>query len=127
MFSFPRSARLQTSPSVLGTSRWYRLALTLVAGGFALQLGTLPAAAKTADSEVQILKTSGIIEAIAKHNDDGSPIEKGIVGINRLTKVQLPTLYSLYGAILADEVFPAKDFLNPRSDRIVDAFDQSFF
>ena len=39
---------------------------------------------------------------LAKHNDDGSPIEKGIVGINRLTKVQLPTLYSLYGAILAD-------------------------
>ena len=68
MFSFPRSARLQTSPSVLGTSRWYRLALTLVAGGFALQPGTLPAAATTADSEVQILKTSGIIEAIAKHN-----------------------------------------------------------
>ena len=38
---------------------------------------------------------------LAKHNDDGSPIE-GPVGINRLTKVQLPTIPSLYGAMLAD-------------------------
>jgi nitronate monooxygenase len=38
---------------------------------------------------------------LAKHNDDGTPIG-GIVGINRLTKVQLPTIASLYGAMLAD-------------------------
>lgn len=39
---------------------------------------------------------------LAKHNDDNTLIEDGFVGINRLTKVQLPTLASLYGAILAD-------------------------
>ena len=38
---------------------------------------------------------------LAKHNDDCTPIEGAIVGINRLTKVQLPTLASLYGAMLA--------------------------
>lgn len=38
---------------------------------------------------------------LAKHNDNGTPIE-GIVGINLLTKVQLPTVPSLYGAMLAD-------------------------
>lgn len=69
MFSSPRSAHLQSSPSVAGTSRWYRLALALVTGGFALQLGTLPAAAKVAGSEVQTLKTSGITEAIATRSN----------------------------------------------------------
>ena len=54
---------------MLGPSHWYRLALTLVAGGFALQLGTLPAAAKAAGAEVQILRTSGIVEAIASHSN----------------------------------------------------------
>lgn len=39
---------------------------------------------------------------LAKHNDDSSPIPGAMVGINRLTKVQLPTIASLYGAILAD-------------------------
>jgi nitronate monooxygenase len=38
---------------------------------------------------------------LAKHNDDGSPTN-GLVGINLLTKVQLPTVPSLYGAMLAD-------------------------
>jgi len=38
---------------------------------------------------------------LAKHNDDSTETG-GLVGINRLTKVQLPTLASLYGAILAD-------------------------
>lgn len=38
---------------------------------------------------------------LAKHNDDNTPTG-GLVGINRLTKVQLPTLASLYGAMLAD-------------------------
>ena len=38
---------------------------------------------------------------LAKHNDDNTPTE-GMVGINRLTKVQLPTIASLYGAMLAD-------------------------
>jgi nitronate monooxygenase len=38
---------------------------------------------------------------LAKHNDDGTPTG-GLVGINLLTKVQLPTLPSLYGAMLAD-------------------------
>jgi nitronate monooxygenase len=38
---------------------------------------------------------------LAKHNDDSTPIEDAIVGINLLTKVQLPTLASLYGAMLA--------------------------
>lgn len=37
---------------------------------------------------------------LAKHDDDGNPTG-GIVGINRLTKVALPTLASLYGAMLA--------------------------
>jgi nitronate monooxygenase len=39
---------------------------------------------------------------LAKHNDDSTPIEGAIVGINRLTKVPLPTCASLYGAMLAD-------------------------
>lgn len=38
---------------------------------------------------------------LAKHNDDGTPLNQGFVGVNRLTKVQLPTLASLYGALLA--------------------------
>jgi nitronate monooxygenase len=50
---------------------------------------------------------------LAKHNDDNSPViinhngdsgsdsGCGLVGVNRLTKVQLPTLASLYGAMLA--------------------------
>lgn len=38
---------------------------------------------------------------LAKHNDDGSPTG-GLVGINLLTKVALPTIHSLYGAMLAD-------------------------
>jgi nitronate monooxygenase len=38
---------------------------------------------------------------LAKHNDDGTPTN-GLVGLNLLTKVQLPTLSSLYGAILAN-------------------------
>lgn len=38
---------------------------------------------------------------LAKHDDDGKPTG-GIVGINRLTKVALPTIPSLYGAMLAD-------------------------
>jgi nitronate monooxygenase len=37
---------------------------------------------------------------LAKHNDDGSPTD-GLVGINLLTKVALPTIHSLYGAMLA--------------------------
>ena len=41
---------------------------------------------------------------LAKHNDDNSPTG-GLVGINRLTKVQLPTMASLYGAMLADVDF----------------------
>mmetsp|Transcript_3424 Transcript_3424/g.7540 ORF Transcript_3424/g.7540 Transcript_3424/m.7540 type:complete len:631 (+) Transcript_3424:674-2566(+) len=38
---------------------------------------------------------------LAKHNDDGSPTG-GLVGMNLLTKVSLPTIHSLYGAMLAD-------------------------
>lgn len=38
---------------------------------------------------------------LAKHNDDGSLVD-GVVGMNLLTKVQLPTVSSLYGAMLAD-------------------------
>jgi NAD(P)H-dependent flavin oxidoreductase YrpB (nitropropane dioxygenase family) len=38
---------------------------------------------------------------LAKHNDDNTPTG-GMVGINRLTKVQLPTIASLYGAMLGD-------------------------
>ena len=38
---------------------------------------------------------------LAKHNDDGTRID-GVVGLNLLTKVQLPTIASLYGAMLAD-------------------------
>jgi|UniRef100_A0A8J9TAL6 NAD(P)H-dependent flavin oxidoreductase YrpB (nitropropane dioxygenase family) len=37
---------------------------------------------------------------LAKHNDDGSIID-GLVGMNLLTKVQLPTIASLYGAMMA--------------------------
>jgi NAD(P)H-dependent flavin oxidoreductase YrpB (nitropropane dioxygenase family) len=36
---------------------------------------------------------------LAKHNDDGSPTD-GAVGMNLLTKVALPTIHSLYGAML---------------------------
>lgn len=38
---------------------------------------------------------------LAKHDDNGSPVG-GLVGMNLLTKVQLPTIPSLYGAMLAD-------------------------
>jgi nitronate monooxygenase len=38
---------------------------------------------------------------LAKHNNDNTPTG-GIVGINLLTKVQLPIIASLYGAMLAD-------------------------
>ena len=38
---------------------------------------------------------------LAKHEDDGTSID-GVVGMNLLTKVQLPTVPSLYGAMLAD-------------------------
>ncbi|KAJ1493203.1 hypothetical protein T484DRAFT_1929666, partial [Baffinella frigidus] len=38
---------------------------------------------------------------LAKHNDDGTPIES-VIGINCLTKIQLPVMSSLYGAMLAD-------------------------
>lgn len=38
---------------------------------------------------------------LAKHNKDNTPTG-GIVGINRLTKVQFPTIASLYGAMLAE-------------------------
>ena len=38
---------------------------------------------------------------LAKHDDDAEPIAGGLVGVNLLTKVQLPTIPSLYGAMLA--------------------------
>ena len=38
---------------------------------------------------------------LAKHDDVGKPTG-GLVGINRLTKVNLPSIHSLYGAMLAD-------------------------
>ncbi|CAJ1944303.1 unnamed protein product [Cylindrotheca closterium] len=38
---------------------------------------------------------------LAKHNDDSTPTG-GLVGLNLLTKVQLPTIASLYGAMLAE-------------------------
>ncbi|MEM1427453.1 MAG: hypothetical protein AAGF75_12985 [Cyanobacteria bacterium P01_H01_bin.130] len=59
----------QPSPSAPKATPWYRLGLTVVASGFALQLGTLPAAANTAGSEVQLLHASGIIEAIAHYGN----------------------------------------------------------
>lgn len=39
---------------------------------------------------------------LAKHDDDGTPITNGAVGINCLTKIQLPTIQNLYGAMIAD-------------------------
>jgi NAD(P)H-dependent flavin oxidoreductase YrpB (nitropropane dioxygenase family) len=39
---------------------------------------------------------------LAKHNDDNTSIDGGLVGINRLTKVTFPTIASLYGAMLAE-------------------------
>ena len=40
---------------------------------------------------------------LAKHHDNGSPIQgPGKVGINLLTKVQMPTVPTLFGAMLAD-------------------------
>ena len=38
---------------------------------------------------------------LAKHNDDSTPTNHGFVGINCLTKIQLPNVPSLYGAMLA--------------------------
>lgn len=38
---------------------------------------------------------------LAKHENDGTPTN-GLVGMNLLTKVELPTIPSLYGAMLAD-------------------------
>ena len=37
---------------------------------------------------------------LAKHNDDSTPTNKGFVGINCLTKIQLPNVPSLYGAMV---------------------------
>ena len=37
---------------------------------------------------------------LAKHDEDGKPFD-GLVGMNLLTKVSLPTIHSLYGAMLA--------------------------
>lgn len=37
----------------------------------------------------------------ARHDDDGTLVQDGWVGMNLLTKVQLPTVPSLYGAMLA--------------------------
>jgi len=39
---------------------------------------------------------------LAKHNDDSTPIPQAQVGMNLLTKIQMPTIPSLYGAMLAD-------------------------
>jgi len=39
---------------------------------------------------------------LAKHNDDSTPTNSGFVGINCLTKIQLPNVPSLYGAMLAE-------------------------
>jgi len=43
---------------------------------------------------------------LAKHEDDGSLVTsskgEGLIGINCLTKIQLPTIESLYGAVLAN-------------------------
>jgi len=39
---------------------------------------------------------------LAKHNDDSTPTNHGHVGINCLTKIQLPNVPSLYGAMLAE-------------------------
>jgi len=39
---------------------------------------------------------------LAKHNDDSTPTNHGFVGINCLTKIQLPNVPSLYGAMLAE-------------------------
>jgi len=39
---------------------------------------------------------------LAKHNDDSSPIPGAQVGMNLLTKIQMPTIPALYGAMLAD-------------------------
>jgi nitronate monooxygenase len=39
---------------------------------------------------------------LAKHNDDGTLITTGAVGINCLTKIQLPTIQNLYGAMIAE-------------------------
>lgn len=42
---------------------------------------------------------------LAKHEDDGTLIQGGGVGINCLTKIQLPTIHNLYGAMFADVDF----------------------
>jgi nitronate monooxygenase len=39
---------------------------------------------------------------LAKHEDDGTLIKGGGVGINCLTKIQLPTIQNLYGAMYAE-------------------------
>jgi nitronate monooxygenase len=39
---------------------------------------------------------------LAKHEDDGTLIVGGGVGINCLTKIQLPTIQNLYGAMIAE-------------------------
>ena len=39
---------------------------------------------------------------LAKHNDDSTPIPGANVGMNLLTKIQMPTIPALYGAMLAD-------------------------
>lgn len=39
---------------------------------------------------------------LAKHEDDGTLIKGGGVGINCLTKIQLPTIQNLYGAMIAE-------------------------
>ena len=43
---------------------------------------------------------------LAKHNDDSTPTNHGYVGINCLTKIQLPNVPSLYGALVRVHSLP---------------------
>ena len=50
-------------------SRWKQIGLALLVSGFALQLGTLPAEARSSESSITTAWTSAITEAIASHSN----------------------------------------------------------
>ena len=70
MLPFPKLIGPQSEKSAPSVLRWHRLGLAAVAGGFALQLGTLPAAASFAESEFETSR--GMAEAIAAPNNVAS-------------------------------------------------------
>ena len=54
--------------AVAPLSRWRQLGITLLVSGLALQLGTLPAAARSSQTNAQTLRSSNIWAIATTHN-----------------------------------------------------------